>query len=163
VHIGNSVNLFASGTKKYSWKPLDNISCDTCSNTLWKGTSKQTYCVVGTDEFGCVDSACVTIDIFNICGDLANIKMPNAFSPNSDGTNDFYKPIVELPDCYSETLFRIYDRWGTQLFETEDLNVGWDGTFKGKQMPIETYVWYIKVRNYLGEEKMMKGDVILLR
>ncbi len=163
VHIGNAVNLFAYGTQKYFWQPALSLSCDTCQQTLWNGTSQQTYCVIGTDKYGCTDTACVTIDLFNICGDLAAIKMPNAFTPNADGIDDTYKPIVELPDCYSEILFRIYNRWGQQLFQATDFNTAWDGTFNNIHQPIDTYVWYLKVKNYLGEEKMMKGDVILIR
>ena len=163
VHIGSIVNLFAYGAQKYFWHPNNFLNCDTCANVIWNGNAPQTYCVIGTDKYGCIDSACLTIDIYNVCGDLADIKMANAFSPNTDGKNDLYKPIVEMPDCYSDILFRIYNRWGEQLFESTDFNSAWDGTFKGRLMPIETYVWYLKVKNYLGEEKMMKGDVILIR
>ncbi len=163
VHIGREVNIFAYGTQKYFWKPSTNLSCDTCPSTTWNGTTKQIYCVTGTDEFGCIDSACVTIDLFNICGDLADIHLPNAFTPNGDGMNELFKPIVEQPECFSEIVFKIYNRWGQQLFQANDFNIGWDGTFKAKQQPLDTYVWYLKAKNYLGEEKMMKGDVILIR
>ena len=163
LHLGDSVKLFAYGAKKYFWQPAIALACDTCQQTIWKGIAKQSYCVIGIDRWNCADTACVTVDLFSICGDFAAIKMPNAFSPNNDGIDETYKPIVELPDCFSEILFRIYNRWGEQLFQATDFNIGWDGTFNGKQEPIETYVWYLKVKNYLGEEKMMKGDVILVR
>jgi gliding motility-associated-like protein len=155
-----TVQLYANGATNYLWNPPTNLSCDSCTNPIWSGLLSQQYCVIGTDNWGCKDTACVAITTFDDC---TEVLMPSAFSPNNDGVDDLLKPIYPLPSCFVSVDLRIYDRWGILLFETTDLNQGWDGTFKNKPMPIETYVWYLDVKNYFGRKLAKKGDVTIVR
>ena len=69
-----------------------------------------------------------------------NIYVPNAFTPNGDRFNEFFFPkgfgLVEKGYSFSN-----FDRWGEKLFETNELNMGWDGTFKGQLSPLGVYIW----------------------
>jgi len=110
-------------------------------------------------DFGCVDS----ITRIVIIDEEFAIYVPNAFSPNSDGLNDVFLPrgigVVE----YS---LYIFDRWGNQVFYTEDFEKGWDGTFMGKSEDIvqeDVYVWKIEVKNSKKEKKLLAGQVSLLK
>lgn len=86
------------------------------------------------------------------------IFIPNAFTPNGDGTNDilYIRGNVEL------VTFKIYNRWGENIFFSRDLNYGWDGTYKGVPCPMEVYVYYtIVIKD--GKEYLYKGNITLIR
>jgi gliding motility-associated-like protein len=57
----------------------------------------------------------------------------------------------------------IYNRWGQKLFETHDINEGWDGTYKGTDAPAQAYVYLIKLRDAQGNEIVRSGSVVLIR
>jgi gliding motility-associated-like protein len=157
---GDTVKLFASGTYKYLWNPATNLNCDTCHNPLWIGIQQQNICVIGIDTFGCSDTACLIISTFDNCG---NIVLPKAFSPNNDGINDEFKPLAHYPDCFTEILFRIYDRWGNLIFESTDINKGWDGTYKAVAQPNDAYIYTLDAKNYFGRKIIFNGNVTLVR
>lgn len=89
------------------------------------------------------------------------IPTPNAFSPNNDGLNDKFRLIAEnLPE--GQFKMKIYNRWGQMIFETNDIEEGWDGTYKSEPCPEGVYVWIV-----LSSEKdnnvLNKGSVMLIR
>ena len=86
---------------------------------------------------------------------------PNAFSPDSDGINDFFKISGQgILDFQIE----IYNRWGQMVYKSDDLSKGWNGTFKGKNLPTGSYVYKIKtIKNGNGEELVKTGTVALIR
>ena len=86
---------------------------------------------------------------------------PNAFSPDGDGINDFFKISGQgMIDFKIE----IFNRWGQMVYKSLDLSNGWDGTFKGKNLPTGTYVYKIKTSKYGVEQKLVKsGSVALVR
>jgi gliding motility-associated-like protein len=86
---------------------------------------------------------------------------PNAFSPDGDGINDLFKISGQgMVDFQIE----IYNRWGQMVYKSIDLSKGWDGTFKGKNLPTGTYVYKIKTSKYGVEQKLVKsGSVALIR
>ncbi len=104
----------------------------------------------------CADTICKSIYIsFN-----GLIGVPNAFSPNGDGINDVVKVegrgIVKLQ-------FRIYNRWGEKVFETDDKNIGWDGIYKGVLQEMEVYTYAVEATLINGETVPLKGNITLLR
>ncbi len=115
--------------------------------------------LVVISNFGCRDS---TIKIIRIDEDFA-LYVPNAFSPNSDGTNDtFFAKGFGI----KEFKMFIFDRWGEQIFFSDDLNKAWDGRFQGKSDEIvqeDVYVWKIEAKNIKGEKRQMSGTVSLLK
>ena len=86
---------------------------------------------------------------------------PNAFSPDSDGINDFFKISGQgILDFQIE----IYNRWGQMVYKSDDLSKGWNGTFKGENLPTGSYVYKIKtIKNGNGEELVKTGTVALVR
>jgi len=122
-------------------------------------TVKGDYPVTLSTEKGCpIDTALVTVS-----NDLD--RFPNAFTPDGDGTNDIFKPLVYCP--VEEYRMQVFNRWGEQVFESFEVNVGWDGTFNGEQAPVDVYVYRVQyyairegVRTLVMNEKR---EVTLLR
>lgn len=127
----------------------------TGSPVLDPGTYKVTLWV--TNAEGCSDSASAYFSLVSV----PMMFVPNAFSPDGDGTNDLFIPKISNYGSEGYTL-RIYNRWGLQVFETNDINAGWDGTFKGSPCPAGTYLWVVSLKTSLRIETI-KGSVILIR
>lgn len=114
------------------------------------------YSVEVMNEFGCLASDTITFS----SGCLADLYVPNAFSPNGDGNNDiFFAYGLDVVDFN----LKVFDRWGASLFESNDIAIGWDGLFKGKLKSEGVYVWVIEASFLNGESIIKKGDVTLLK
>ena len=88
------------------------------------------------------------------------IYMPNAFTPDGDGLNEEFKPVLTfLPDKY---IFIIKNRWGNTLFETHDPYAAWDGTFSGGPVPEGVYVYYVRAISPEGKLIERMGQVAVL-
>ncbi|MBK7873459.1 MAG: gliding motility-associated C-terminal domain-containing protein [Saprospiraceae bacterium] len=99
---------------------------------------------------------------------LGDIYAPNAFSPNNDGTNDRFTLFSDNGSGEMIESLRIFDRWGTQLFETKEValndeNLGWDGKYRDKPANPGVYVYQAVVRFGNGARKLYSGDLILIR
>lgn len=94
---------------------------------------------------------------------FADIFIPDAFTPNGDGLNDVFIPIPNLNYAIADFEFYIYDRWGRQVFYSDDITVGWDGNIDGDRAPIGVYNYLIKVKGEIGEENIHKGHVTLVK
>jgi gliding motility-associated-like protein len=90
------------------------------------------------------------------------LDMPNAFSPNGDGLNDIFKPITYPEKIRSFSMY-IYDRWGMQLFFSNDVSKGWDGTINGSPVQIGGYVYVVKYGNPSGAVREKRGMVMVVR
>lgn len=89
------------------------------------------------------------------------IIMPSAFSPNEDGLNDFYKVLSKKLESFT---LRIYNRWGELVFEEENNRFGgWDGTYKGQDVEVGVYTYYVKGNTLLGDKIDQVGNFTLLR
>ena len=107
---------------------------------------------------GCSSSDNVTITVF-----ASNVVLiPNAFSPNADGQNDFFAPFAI--NAESMTL-AIYNRWGQEVYSEKGTNTlqGWDGIYKAKAAELGVYVYYVSVTFADGEERFEKGNLTLIR
>lgn len=106
-----------------------------------------------------LDSILVTVLPFE-CGP-PYLYVPNAFSPNGDAENDV---LYVRGRNVNEMFFAVYNRWGQQVFMTQDINMGWDGTYNGMQADPMVYDWYLKVTcEGTPEPQIFKGNVTLLR
>lgn len=99
-----------------------------------------TTCLIAINDEGCSDTTCQELEI----KDEFIIYVPNTFTPDGDGINDFFGPSIlgVEPAGYE---FLIFNRWGQLIFESNSLNDWWDGTYQGAKAPIDTYVWKIKM------------------
>jgi len=130
----------------------------------WQDGSTQNYFVVQ-------DTGTYALSVSNVCGankasvkvqpGLCRLAMPSAFTPNGDGRNDVFR--VKYPFTASKFKMMVFDRWGTEVFATENMDNGWDGTFRGTPEPTGTYVWYISLIDDRGILDTAKGTVILIR
>ena len=116
-----------------------------------------TYVLQGITSNGCIGKDTINITI----ADGPYITMPNAFSPNSDGDNDIFR--ILAAGFKKLNYFKIYDRWGEEVFFTNYFRRGWDGTYKGRDCEMGTYFWIISAIDIDNKEKTIKGDVTLLR
>jgi gliding motility-associated-like protein len=158
IAIGNSTQLNATGASggSWSWSPSTGLSSSTIQNPVASPTTTTTYTVSYTDSYGCSASDTVTVDVI----EAYSIFIPTAFSPNGDGAND----VLYVRGAGIKTLeFVVYDRWGEKVFESQSINDGWDGTFRGKEMNTGIYVWYATAVFYNGTSQELKGDVSLVR
>jgi gliding motility-associated-like protein len=87
--------------------------------------------------------------------------VPTAFTPNGDGMNDTFKPI--LLGMKSLSYFRVYNRFGELMFSTSQVDHGWDGVYKGKPQDTATFVWMAGGITYKGQVRKKKGYVVLIR
>ena len=93
-----------------------------------------------------------------------NIKVfiPNAFAPHSKGVNRVFKPVIAFGDARNYEMY-VYNRYGTQLWRTTNLQVGWDGTIDGKLAEGGVYVYLIRFQNSYGDNIERRGTIVLLR
>ena len=152
------LNVYGSNGSSYLWWPSTGLSSTSIANPIANPTITTTYYCQTYDVNGCLwtDSVVVKVVLDPI------VDLPNAFSPDGDGMNDLFRPIVigllSLDD------FRVYNRWGQLVFETNDLQQSWDGTYKGKDEDVGVFVWTLSGHaSATGDPVFMKGNVTLLR
>ena len=116
--------------------------------------------LIAISELGCVDTAYAQARV----EDGLIYYVPNAFTPDGDEFNQVFKPIFKSGiDTYSYTLM-IYNRWGEAIFESHNLEVGWDGTYVGEICPSGVYTWTISAKRYNNDERFtVVGHLTLLR
>lgn len=150
---------------KYTWSPSTFLSCDTCSNSTSSPDINITYhLVVSVSENGVTCSADTNINIRI----MPNIFIPNAFTPNEDGLNDFFCVVGNNFENIDSFHIQIYNRWGQRICDYRDpdiQNFKWDGTFQGREEPIGVYVFKIQYRlkNKDCDEPMETGSVTIIR
>lgn len=161
INLGESVTLVATGATSYTWTPPTGLDCTNCSDPIASPSTTTTYIVTGTDGSGCTGSDTVLIFVEIVCGD---VFVPNIFSPNGvgDPEND---QLCVYGNCIRKLRFRIFNRWGQMVFESEDptLSECWDGTFKGKDMMTGTYVYTLYVETFDNEVIEKSGNITLVK
>lgn len=115
------------------------------------------FTVLVTDAIGCQAEDGVFIKVYQ----GPEYYMPNTFTPNGDGLNDRFRPIP--PGMKTTVYFRVFNRMGQLVFETNKWMEGWDGKFKGKDSPMGAYVWEVKGYDANGRVVQLQGTVTLLR
>ncbi|MFH2095873.1 MAG: gliding motility-associated C-terminal domain-containing protein, partial [Bacteroidota bacterium] len=161
IIVGESVLFLISSNENildFYWTPDYHISCTNCLNPVVDPLVSTEYIFEYSDSLGCsYPDIIINVEVL----DEFTLDMPLAFTPNGDGVND----IVYVKGWGIKELleYRIYDRWGQEIFSTDDINQGWDGTYKGKPQNIDTYAYYVKARFFNNIEKEKKGTISLLR
>jgi gliding motility-associated-like protein len=97
------------------------------------------------NQFGCTDTS---YQIMNVQERTA-LYVPSAFTPNNDGDNDIFLPVFNSVDSKRYN-FKVFNRWGELLFETTDINEGWDGSHKGQKVPQGIYIWKVAYKEKEG-------------
>jgi len=144
----------------YYWTPASGLSCTNCEDPVASPPATTVYMLTGTDNNGCRMKDSVTVNVIDGCAE-ALIFVPNTFTPNGDGRND--KLFVRAFGIQSINFFRVFDRWGKMVFETTDINTGWDGTHLG--IPLDPGVFVYEVQGVcLNNEIFVKsGNVSIVK
>jgi gliding motility-associated-like protein len=144
-----SIPMFATATiggnptsataTTYSWSPVLGLDNASSANPTSATTVTTIYTVAVTDANGCSNSDSITVNIY------PQIIIPNGFSPNGDGKNDTWiiDYILQFPDIEVE----VYNRWGEQLFYSKGYSVPFNGQYNGKDLPVGTYYYVIKLNH----------------
>lgn len=163
INLGHSVtlNVVPNGSVfgTVLWTPSNGLSCSDCVSPISSTNESITYYVTGTDTNGCVAKDIVVV---NVVPDYI-AYIPNAFTPNGDGNNDFFE-VFGNKEAWKQFDVEVYNRIGEKVFESNDMNFKWDGTYKGQMMNPTVLVYTIKViylNNY--SDKLFKGTVTLIR
>lgn len=142
----------------YNWSingsnPGNNTNA-TISTTA--APTEMTFQVVVTGPNSCSITDDITISV-----EPARVIIPNAFSPNGDGTNDRFRPITDNKNIRL-TEMKVFNRWGKLVYSGNSLN-GWDGNVNGKPAPVDVYVYNMVFEFPGGRREVRSGDVALLR
>lgn len=155
ILINNTISLFVSGGENYAWLPA-GLACNTCSVISVSPNTTTVYTVNVSNNYGCS----VSKEIRVIVEDDFEVFIPDIFSPNGDGQNDvLYVRGLGIKDLN----FKIYDRWGEKVFESNDISKGWDGTYKGTPLNNAVFVYDLKANLINGATINKHGDVTLVK
>ena len=159
LYIGESIELMVESSDpsaSFTWSPDYRISCTSCNRPMVAPEHDVVYIAAIADECFMRNEEFPVEVIFDFY-----IEAPDAFSPNGDGNNDVFslrtKNIREIKE------FKIYNRWGNLVFETIQMDAGWDGTVKGKIQNIDTYAFYVRAITVHGYETEKKGNFMLIK
>jgi gliding motility-associated-like protein len=151
---------FSPPDAEVSWMPPGSLDNPFSPNPEASPDSTTTYTAVVTSEEGCVNSASIVLVVLDLPCEIPYIFLPNAFSPNGDGEND----VLYLRGVHIDRFdLIIYNRWGQEVFRTNQLDRGWDGTFQGEDQPSGAYGYYLDVECIGGERFSRQGNVNLIR
>jgi len=139
--------------------PSFNQSCTDCTGTI-NGSATIDYCGVCNEP---------NSPLFNqSCADQNRVYIPNAFSPNDDGFNDFFQVYAANGIVKEIKKYFIFDRWGEQVYGQENFTLDastkwWNGDFNGKKLQMGVFVYYIEVEYFFGENIKYQGDISLVK
>lgn len=166
VMAGTPVTLSGQGSAdivQWNWSPPEYLNCTTCATTEALPNLSTKYTVEVENNFGCK----ATDDVFvKVTCDQGAIFLPNAFTPNRDGKNEWFYP--KGRGVKEVVWMRIYDRWGSLVFERNHFPInsttaGWDGTWKNQIAPIGTYVYALETMCEDGTTFLFRGVVTVVR
>lgn len=161
IYLGELANLWVNSSDSINalWTPSTGVFCPNCIETQTKPVQSITYTVYITDYNGCFTlDTNVTIEILN----EQYLFIPNAFSPNGDGINDEFEMVI---DGFKGLVnFQIFDRWGTMVFQTDQIGNFWDGTVNGSVVENSNlYNYQIILETYTGDNITKKGFVTIVK
>lgn len=160
IGIGGEVTMWANSTSSgvtYSWVPeVEECVEDDCSIVYDVPDQATVYVVFATDANGCENTDTVFVDI----NGYMDVFIPNIFSPNGDGYNDYL--VIYGPRLFDYQI-EIYDRWGKKVFASNEQKDYWDGTLNGSPLSPQTFVYMLSGETVLGERIVMEGNVSIIK
>jgi len=167
LNLGEDINIClgeeralssTSEYRNYYWQPNYNISSTGSNSPTVFPYQTTTYFVQARDASDCIvkDTILVRVDTCETA-----FFVPSAFTPNHDGKNDMFEPVVK--GLLLKYQFSIYNRWGQLIFSTNKVNEGWNGEINNRRQTAGTYVWICSYQFLNGPPKQMKGTVLLIR
>lgn len=153
----------ADAATQYVWSPIEGLSCTACPVTVATPLQATSYVLNATNSFGCSAADTIFIDVTP----RRIAYLPNAFTPNGDGLNDFAYIMTVIPNTIV-TRFEIFNRWGQKVYSAANTpamqaSAGWDGTYNGQRQPVDIYTYYFEVQWEDGKTSEYKGVITLIR
>ena len=167
-NVGNTTVQFINyslGAVSYDWTIMDMYYLNASDPVFTfpnEAPGEYNVCLLVTNADGCTDLSCGTV----VVNDQFNIFVPNCFTPNTDGRNELFKPSIRGESLIQTYEFKIFNRWGDVLFETNDINEGWYGEVDGGEYYAidAVYSWLIKILPNNGQEPFEQtGHVTVIR
>ncbi|PBQ32435.1 hypothetical protein CNR22_11855 [Sphingobacteriaceae bacterium] len=155
---GKTAVLEVKGGYTYSWSPATDMSCSNCSDPEVSPKVTTIYCVTSASS-GCVSKRCIYVEV--TCDTGGDLSLPNAFTPNGDGNNDLFC-IQGWDLCTTHFSVLIFNRWGEKVFESSNSSFCWDGTFKGKVLNPDVFIYSVSASFSDGRQVSKKGNINLL-
>jgi gliding motility-associated-like protein len=163
IEYGDSIYLEACANgANYIWKNGNATICSNCNDAIFFVPQEpKTNITAIVSNNGLCDKTCNYTIITK--GIPEQIVLPTAFSPNSDRSNDGFG-ILNNARYRKVNSFKIFNRWGQEVFSARSENDRWDGTFKGEPADSDVYIWVIALTNTLtNKSSVLKGNVTLVR
>jgi gliding motility-associated-like protein len=166
INAGSSIKLQTTNSgdvTKWKWTPNKYLDNANSAEPTMIAKESITYVCVAANDGNCVTRDEVKIVV--VCNS-GNIFVPNTFSPNGDGNNDVFYPRGK--GVYTIKNLRIFNRWGETVFErsnfqANDVNSGWDGTYKGVKLASDAYVYSLEIMCDNNTIVPSKGSITLIR
>ena len=153
-------NNFSTGATSFVWLFGDGDS--TIKNSLdtvihqYQQTNTFNACLIAINQFGCSDTVCHSVE--SLINPLLDV--PNAFTPGRFGENGV---VMVRGFGIASMNWKIYNRWGQVVFESNDPNMGWNGTYRGTLQPMDVYAYTLEATFFDGTKVHRKGDITLIR
>ena len=157
IYTGDSYNIEpTTNCVSFTWFPPAGLSSTIISNPVATPEISTKYFVTGVTADGCstIDSIAIIVE------DGAILAMPNAFTPGN-GVNSVFK--INMLGQAQLNYFRVFNRWGNLVFETKDINEGWDGAYKGQPQPFGVFIYEVQAVTESGKIITKRGNITLLR
>ena len=129
---------------------------------FYNDSSTYNVSLIINNSTNCVDTFIMNVP-YVAHDTTAFVYVPNAFSPNNDGSNDVLSFFRKDNYCVEQFELTIYDRWGEKVFETTNISDSWDGMYKGKLLVSEVLTYYCKTISKNGLQETKKGNISILK
>ena len=156
MYFGSSYQMTAGGGLTYSWSPALGLDSATSPTPIASPLETTIYICTISDGFGCTTTRQVVVTILH----NNDFFVPNSFSPNGDGHNDY---LFLRGNNLFGVRFSVYDRWGELVFETNNPSIGWDGSYKGKELNPGVFTYVVTINYSDGKTTSKTGSVTLVR
>jgi gliding motility-associated-like protein len=164
--VGSSYTILTSlsdDAKVLQWSPQTDLSCYNCAEPVATVNKTTTYTLTGTTAYGCSSTDAITITA--VCNGQS-FYLPNTFSPNNDGMNDYFYP--RSASAFTIKSLSVFNRWGQLVFQNQNFasnnaSAGWNGKFNNNDLAADVYIYVMQIECADGEKAIKKGNITLLR
>lgn len=153
IEFGDVISLNGVAYGNYFWDSQDSLSCIYCLNPAISPIETSSYILSTIDQNGCENSDTVMVFLDGV------LYIPNTFTPNSDGINDYF--VIKGEEIKSFQLY-IFNRWGQLIYTADSMDDYWDGRHKGVSVQNDTYVWKVTYEDFQNNTGSLIGHVNVL-
>lgn len=163
LYLGENMLTFITNScaSTYQWSPAIGVVDPNLPQTIIQPTQSTTYTLSFLDSYGCLASDSIVVTVIDPETLDCQPFLANSFTPNDDGLNDTFGIDNYFALRNNLISFEIYDRYGNQLFFTENPEDRWDGIYKNSKVNLDSYLYIIRY-TCQGEEKYKSGSITIL-